>query len=248
MSHLQLNKFISFEGMDGCGKSTVINAVKEVLEKKGHKVVLTREPGGATLSEELRDMLKNKDMSLSTEIALFTGARLEHLHKTILPAIAEGAFVLCDRYIDSTFVYQIKAVEDKRLEEERCFYGPENYISLEMIRERLYKNTVSMLSNFNIPLPEKTFFLDVSVEESLARRGKRGEALDKFEQKSFNDLTKIRNSYLSLMESSELLPERFVKVDANLSPEKVKEQVLASMKEFYSINLKKKEKTTLNVL
>ena len=107
-------KFISFEGIDGCGKSTQAKILSEELISCGHKILLTREPGGSDGAEEIRNLLLtgNTDRwSAETEILLFTAARRDHLERTILPALENGLAVLCDRFSDSTRVYQgVRAV------------------------------------------------------------------------------------------------------------------------------------------
>lgn len=101
--------FITFEGVDGCGKSTHINLLREYLSKKGIEAVLTREPGGCPISEKIREILlskENDEMTAHTEAILYAAARAQHIDEVILPAIKKGSVVLCDRYIDSSVAYQ----------------------------------------------------------------------------------------------------------------------------------------------
>ncbi|HJV69100.1 dTMP kinase [Ideonella sp.] len=99
-------RFITFEGIDGAGKSTHIEAVAEVLRAQGTPVLLTREPGGTPLAEKLRELFLHEPMDALTEALLVFAARLDHLHTRIAPALAAGTTVLCDRFTDATFAYQ----------------------------------------------------------------------------------------------------------------------------------------------
>ena len=104
-----MGRFITFEGIDGSGKSTQIRRLAETLQEAGHQVVLTREPGGSPGAEDIRKLVLEGDpdrWSAETEILLFTAARRDHLERTILPALAAGKIVLCDRFADSTRMYQ----------------------------------------------------------------------------------------------------------------------------------------------
>lgn len=98
--------FITFEGGEGSGKTTAIQSVKERLEKNGHEVVITREPGGVTLAEEIRQLILFQEMDAMTEVLLFASARMEHLKEVVIPALDEGKIVLCDRFVHSSYVYQ----------------------------------------------------------------------------------------------------------------------------------------------
>lgn len=101
--------FFSFEGVDGCGKSTQIRFLAEYLTQEGFEVLTTREPGGCPISEQIRDILLSKEsqgMEALTEAYLYAAARIEHVHKVILPALEQGQIVLCDRFIDSSLAYQ----------------------------------------------------------------------------------------------------------------------------------------------
>ena len=99
-------RFISFEGIDGAGKSTHIEALAQWITERGHEVVLTREPGGTELAEQLRHLVLHQPMDALTEALLVFAARRDHLQQRILPALARGATVLCDRFTDATFAYQ----------------------------------------------------------------------------------------------------------------------------------------------
>ena len=101
--------FLTFEGVDGCGKSTQLSFLANYLAEQGYDVLLTREPGGCHISEQVRDILldpENKEMSAEAEMLLYAAARAQHIDQTILPALEQGKIVLCDRYLDSSIAYQ----------------------------------------------------------------------------------------------------------------------------------------------
>ena len=108
---------ISFEGGEGCGKSTVIKLVKDKLETLGYKVIVTREPGGSEVGEDIRKVIMNYNMSSKTELLLFLAARCDHYENIIKPNVDDGCIVLCDRFIDSTLVYQGMKMPSKEFHE-----------------------------------------------------------------------------------------------------------------------------------
>ncbi|MFH1386509.1 MAG: dTMP kinase [bacterium] len=167
---------ITFEGPEGCGKSTQSKILKTFLEGKGKKVLLTQEPGGTPLGKELRKMLLQPDNVLdnTTEIYLFAADRSEHVSKIILPALAEGQIVICDRYIDSTIAYQIGG---RGLPEDLVRY-------------------VNMISSKGL-LPDLTILLDVSPEIGLKRAAGKG-AADRFEGEKIAFHQKVRAKYLEI--------------------------------------------------
>lgn len=121
MVKVESENMFSFEGGEGSGKSTIIQIVKEMLETRGYRVFVTREPGGCETSEQIRNVImnnKNKDMDVNTELFLFMAARNEHWHKVIKPHLQKGEIVLCDRFIDSTFAYQTINAKDVDAMEE----------------------------------------------------------------------------------------------------------------------------------
>ncbi|MDP3138570.1 MAG: dTMP kinase, partial [Burkholderiaceae bacterium] len=99
-------RFISFEGIDGAGKSTHIETLAQWIRERGHEVLLTREPGGTPLAEQLRELVLHQPMDPLTEALLVFAARRDHLQQKVLPALARGVTVLCDRFTDATFAYQ----------------------------------------------------------------------------------------------------------------------------------------------
>ena len=184
-------KFISFEGIDGCGKSTQAKILSEELIFCGHKVLLTREPGGSDGAEEIRNLLLtgNTDRwSAETEILLFTAARRDHLERTILPALENGLAVICDRFSDSTRVYQGVTRGDLR-------------------------DLVDQLDTAMIPKqPDITILIDLDPTISLARALERSNTEARFEDFGLEMQIKLREGFLSLANE---FPNRFMVVDGN---------------------------------
>ena len=202
------NRFITFEGGEGAGKSTQIQRVKNHLESKGFDVVLTREPGGTDVAEALRDLIvKDNGFNLSpqVELSIITSGRLHHMENLIIPALESGKFVLCDRYIDSTYVYQ----------------GYSGGIEIDKITE-LHKNILA--ENFILPI--KTFFIDVDTEIGLMRSGGSQKNEDRFENKGINFHEKIRAGFQDLTNKN---PERIIKIDGSSNLESVTKNIISEI-------------------
>lgn len=170
-------RFISFEGIDGSGKSTQLRALATALRAAGTDVVETREPGGAPGAELIRRLLVEGDpgrWSPETEILLFTAARRDHLERTIRPALARGATVLTDRFADSTRVYQGAARAD-----------------LRPLVDRLHAEAIGLE-------PDLTLILDIAPATSLARAAARGTAEDRFERMGAGFQQRLRDGFLAL--------------------------------------------------
>jgi dTMP kinase len=185
-------KFITFEGIDGAGKTTHLPWFRERLEAKlaptGHPVVMTREPGGTPLGEALRELLLHERMDLETEALLMFAARREHLAQVIEPALSRGDWVLCDRFTDATFAYQGggRGLPRDKLEAlERWVQG-----------------------GFG---PDLTVLFDLPPETASARRGA-ARSPDKFESETDAFFTRTRAEYLRRAEEA---PHRFAIVDAS---------------------------------
>jgi len=191
MNHaIAKGRFITLEGGEGAGKSTSLEYLYTRLQAAGVKVLQTREPGGTPLGEKVRDLLLNPDhtgMHSDTELLLMFAARSQHLHEVILPALAQGEWVLCDRFTDATYAYQ----------------GGGRGIDVQRIR--LLEDWVQQ--GFQ---PDTTLLFDLPVAQGLERAGKRG-ALDRFEQEKKDFFEQVRNTYLERASQS---PERFRIVDA----------------------------------
>lgn len=195
--------FITFEGPEGAGKTTVITALYEQLQATGKKVVLTREPGGIRISEKIRDIILNNDhqeMDSKTEALLYAAARRQHLVERVIPALEEGAIVLCDRFVDSSLAYQ-------------------GYARGLGVDEVWAINAFAIGDMF----PDLTIFFDVSPEIGLARIATNEEReqnrLDN-EQMSFH-----QRVYEGYQEVIKRYPKRIVSVDASLSFDEVYKDV-----------------------
>ena len=184
-------KFISFEGIDGCGKSTQAKILSDELTTHGKKVLLTREPGGSKGAEEIRNLLLTGETdrwSAETEILLFTAARRDHLERTILPALEIGSTVICDRFSDSTRVYQGVTRGDLR-------------------------DVVDQLDKTMIPRqPDITVLVDLDPKISLARALRRSDDEARFEDFGLEMQIKLRAGFLTLANE---FPKRFIVVDGD---------------------------------
>ncbi|ROH85271.1 dTMP kinase [Pseudomethylobacillus aquaticus] len=181
-------RFITLEGMDGAGKSTHIPAIEAWLKTQGHRVLLTREPGGTALGERLRELLLHDSMTAETEALLMFAARSEHLAQRILPALQAGDYVVSDRFTDASFAYQSggRGLASDRLRQlERWVQG-----DLQ---------------------PDLTLLFDVPVEVSVQRLAS-ARSPDKFERESAAFFSRIRNAYLL---RAAAFPQRFSVIDAN---------------------------------
>ena len=181
-------KFITFEGIDGAGKSTHIGFVAELLTACGKRVVTTREPGGTPLGEKLRDLLLHEKMHLETEALLMFASRREHIAQVIQPALSRGDWVISDRFTDATFAYQ----------------GGGRKLSLEKLET---------LENWVHPQlqPDLTLLFDVPLEVARARLDA-SRSLDKFEQEKAGFFDATRKEYLR---RAARFPQRFRVIDSS---------------------------------
>ncbi|OYW71303.1 MAG: dTMP kinase [Pseudomonadales bacterium 32-42-5] len=194
--------FISFEGTEGVGKTTLIRKIYEHLEQQGQQVVLTREPGGTPMAEQIRSLLLSvnheESMSNDTELLLMYAARAQHLQQVIMPALTEHKTVLCDRFTDASFAYQ-------------CAGRGLSQSKLQLLNDHFVSH-----------MPNITFWLDAPIETGMSRARERG-ALDRFEQEKVTFFEKVRAGYQQLWEQ---YPERVKRLDATQSPEQVFAQAL----------------------
>lgn len=183
--------FITVEGTDGSGKTTQINLMKDYIESLGHKVVLTREPGGTSVSEKIRDILldiENKNLSRVAEMLLYASARAQLVSELIRPSIESGKTVICDRFVDSSYVYQ----------------GFGRGINLETI------TAVNNVATDGMK-PDITLFFDLSPEIALNRRISSTGA-DRIEQEKMDFHMKVYQGYKKL---ANLYPDRIKTIDSN---------------------------------
>ena len=196
-------KFLSFEGIDGCGKSTQAKFLVAHFMAKGQEVLRTREPGGSPGAEAIRGLLLTGDTdkwSAETELLLFTAARRDHLEKTIEPALAAGQMVICDRFADSTRVYQGATRGD--------------------LRAKVDQLHASMIGRE----PDLTLIIDVDPKVALARGLARNSGEDRFEDFGLEFQEKLRTGFLKLTQE---YPQRCRLVDGNRPAEAVFADVLA---------------------
>ena len=200
-------KFISFEGIDGCGKSTQAKILSTKLTDCGNKVLLTREPGGSEGAEEIRNLLLkgNPDRwSAATELLLFTAARRDHLERTILPALDSGTTVICDRFSDSTRVYQGVTRGDLR-------------------------DLVDKLDDAMIPRqPDITILIDLDPNIGLTRALERSNTEARFEDFGLEMQIKLREGFLSLANE---FPKRIMVIDGNRSEAEVAQTIIQLLDE-----------------
>lgn len=201
-------KFITFEGGEGAGKSTNIALAADYLIAQGIDVVLTREPGGTEVAEAIRHVLLSPElpaMHSETELLLMFAARHEHLHQKILPAIANGQWVLCDRFTDATYAYQ----------------GYGRGVELERIQqlEQWVQGTVR---------PDHTLLFDLTVEQGMQRVAKRAGQVDRFEQEQHSFFEKIRQGYL---ERAAQDATHYQIIDAGQTLDAVQNDVISTLKD-----------------
>ncbi|MEN8661291.1 MAG: dTMP kinase [Lentimonas sp.] len=196
--------FITFEGGEGCGKSTQIRLLSERLQAEGNTVVQTREPGGTPLGEAVRNLLQHDDagegMSREAELLLFTASRAQLTRELIQPALDAGQVVLCDRFMDSTIVYQ-------------------------GVARQIDSASVDMINQFAVgdTRPALTILIDLSPDVGMSRVRARGNGeLDRMEQEAIEFFEAVRAGYLKLAESE---PERFLVLDGNQTVEALQEQI-----------------------
>lgn len=204
--------FITFEGIEGSGKTTQIRHVIEFLEKKGKACVMTREPGGTITGQKIRSILldpENNGMDHSTELLLYLADRAEHANKIIKPALSAGKTVLCDRYYDATKAYQ----------------GYARGLDMDLL-DKLHKLIINDLK------PDITILLDLDPDTGLSRawkqinEGKRVESETRFEKETLDFHDKVRKGYLEL---ARIEPERFVIVDAAKDENQVKKDIIKAL-------------------
>jgi len=196
-------KFITFEGIDGCGKSTQLASVAKILDEKGVPVVVSREPGGTLISEKIREILlspSNSEMVNECEILLYCAARAQHIREKILPAINDGKIVLCDRFQEATFAYQ----------------GYGRNIPLDVL------TSINAYATGGLN-PDLTFIFDLSVETSIQRMAKINKAKDRLEQNGVEFFQRIRNGFQEL---SQRAPDRIRVIDAEQTIDHVSDQVI----------------------
>lgn len=195
---------VTFEGGEGCGKSTQIKLFIKFLEEQKLNFILSREPGGCVLGEKIRAILlhSKEDMSALSEFFLFCANRTEHVKEVIKPALEEGKIVVIDRYYDSSLAYQ----------------GYAGNLDIKKLKD------ITAFATDNV-VPDLTFLLDISYEEGFGRKAKDENLknLDRIEQRDRAYHEKVRQGYLKLAKEE---PNRFVVIDASKSLEEIHEEII----------------------
>lgn len=209
----QRGRFLTVEGIDGSGKTTAINALADKLRQLEFKVLLLREPGGTAIGERIRSILldeANTGMTGTCELFLFAAARAELTATVIVPALASGQVVICDRFIDSTVAYQ----------------GFGRGIDTEQIH-RMNETATGGLR------PDRTFLLDVDPEVAAKRlAGRAGKPDDRLDQEDMDFRMKVREGYLHLAVSE---PTRICRMDADRSTDELVEEMLKALREDWDL-------------
>ncbi|HHT21086.1 MAG TPA: dTMP kinase [Tissierellia bacterium] len=194
--------WISFEGGEGSGKTTLIELLREALIKQGQDVVVTREPGGVRIAEQIREIilrLDNTEMDAITEALLFAASRRQHLVEKVLPALDQGKVVLMDRYVDSSIAYQGYARE----------------LGMDEIRQ---------LNDFAIQgaLPDITFWIDLDPAIGLSRIATSGRKVNRLDKEAKRFHERVREGYRRISQTT----DRLVAIDGDQLPEKIVEQIM----------------------
>lgn len=191
--------FITFEGIEGSGKTTQSIILKEYLEKQGYPVIHTRNPGGTDLGTKIRELVLHHQTFPITELLLFLADRNQHVNQVIRPALQQNKIVICDRYYHSTFAYQAGG---RHIDSEAIHYI--NDLAIEGIR------------------PDITFLIDIPVEMGLKRAKSRNQELDKIEKSGLDFHYSVRNTFLKMAENDSIM----AKIEGNLSPDLIHQEII----------------------
>ncbi len=203
-----MSLFVTFEGGEGSGKSTAIKSLVDKLQKEGYEIVLTREPGGTPISEQIREVILNKEntaMDPITEALLYAASRRQHVVEKVRPALEEGKVVLCDRFVDSSLAYQ----------------GGARGLGIDLIL-KINEPAIDGL------WPDVTIFFDLKPEVGLARiSANSGREVNRLDVEKMEFHQKVRASFLEL---AKRYPERYVIIDASKSRDEVVEETYNAIK------------------
>lgn len=195
--------FITMEGPDGSGKSTQIELLRDYLSNKGYDIIVCREPGGTRISEAVRQVILNKDfteMGHMTELLLYAAARAQLVEEVIRPALQAGKVVICDRFVESSAVYQ----------------GIARGMGIDLVYD---------VNRFAIgdTMPDVTFLIDIDAKTGISRK-KQQAKLDRMEREALDFHEKVAEGYRNL---AKLHPKRICKIDGSLSIEEIHEKIIA---------------------
>lgn len=205
---MKLKNFITFEGGECSGKTSIIEAVKKVLDEKGIKYITTREPGGIKIAEQIRSVIldiNNKEMTKECETLLYAAARMQHLSERVIPALKDGYVVLCDRFLDSSLAYQ----------------GYARGIGMDNV---LKANSFALDY-----LPELTIFIDVTPDVALKRLESRAEKQDRLDLETMDFHKKVYEGYHKVLD---MYQDRVVRIDGNQSLEDVTNDCINKILEY----------------
>ena len=199
--------FVTFEGIEGCGKTTQLERLADTLKRQGIPLVTTFEPGGTRIGNDIRRILldaRNEDLTPLAELILYAADRAQHIEEVIKPALDRGEWVICDRFVDATLAYQ----------------GAARSQDVRLIQDLNKRSTLGIC-------PDMTFLLDCPVEIGLERAMKRNKALsdegqDRFERETLDFHNRVRRGYLDLANKHK---ERFVIIDASLSEDEIEREI-----------------------
>jgi len=207
---------ITFEGIDGAGKSTQVVKLKRNLQERGREVLTLREPGGTPVAEQIRELLleSHNDITSIAELLLFSASRAELMEKIIVPALEDGCDVILDRFFDSTTAYQ----------------GYGRGLNLDMLAE------INRIASHGIR-PDITFYLDLTPEDALLRKFSEkslplafeSEELDRMENSGLEFYQRVRAGYHAILEAE---PQRIIAIDALLTPAEIHRKILSRLEKF----------------
>ncbi len=199
-------KFITFDGIDGAGKTTQIDLLADKLHQQGKTVYITREPGGTALAEKIRELLLSTDNQMApiTELLLAFAGRAEHVETVLRPKVEQGEWIICSRFSDATMAYQGYAR------------------GVDLAKVKTVANVVH--GDFN---PDISLFLDLPAETAAERRIERGEASDRFEDEDIAFMKKVRNAYLDIAKQE---PTRCKVIDATDNIEQMSKNIWQAVK------------------
>lgn len=204
-----MGTFISIEGLDACGKTSIINLVAQQLKRDGHDVICTKEPGGSTIANKVRDILRDKDnknMDYITETLLYAACRSQHLHDFIVPNLNDGKIVISDRFVDSSYVYQ----------------GIARNLGLDQV---MAINSLVVKDH----IPDLTIFIDSAPEKCLARLRKAKRNGEQVDLESLDFHNRVREGYIIIQK---LFKDRVVRVNGDQPLEKLAKEVYETIDVF----------------
>jgi dTMP kinase len=206
---LNTGKFVTFEGIDGCGKTTQVKSLEQFLISKGFHVLVTREPGGTKVAEKIRDILLDRDnieLHPRAELLLYLASRAQHTAETIVPALTSGVWVISDRFYDSSIAYQ----------------GAGRNLGMDVVEK------LSLFATDNLS-PDITFFLDISPETAERRMVAQSKIKDRLEAENEQFIALVRKGYLQLAQCE---PNRIKIIDAERPAEPIGNEIIDYIKPF----------------